>query len=127
MKKKINLQDKIRKEAMEISNEATVLCEKVQQRIESMNDGELTPADALLIMTESTELKKTCLDIENLDYGKLFLPTEETLTLQKMELESLKKVTISELSPVELLRFVQKVIRIEWACQGIPENVVCTH
>ncbi len=111
-----------------LAKEATILQEKAEERLKNIDTNELSPSDAFTFLTEGINLNRACLlDIIGSDHSKLVEPTKESLTNLAGELEKLKSTDVNQLKPAELIRFLMTVIKIDWACQGIPESVANAH
>lgn len=113
--------------AERLAKEARILQEKAEERLKNMDANELSPSDALIFITEAVNLEQASIDIMAISPNQLTEPTKESLIFLERELEQLKNTDVNQLAPAELIRFLMTAIKIDWACQGIPESVANAH
>lgn len=110
--------------AERLTKEAETLIEKAKIKLNTIDEKELSVSDALIFLTEGINLERTIvLGIECLEPSQLVEHTRDSLTLLEKELEQLNRVDVNKLPPVEVIQFLMKAIKLEWACRGVPENV----
>lgn len=122
--KKINKQGTTEM-AERLAKEAETFVEKAKIKLNTIDEKELSVSDALIFLTEGINLERTILlGIECLKPGQLIEPTRISLAHLEKELEHLNRVDIKKLPPVEVIQYLMKAIKLEWACRGIPENIM---